>query len=100
MFGTEMKEKKNGEVVIEDIDIKIVRLMIKWIYTGEIEEVELQDQMDLFKAAHKYQVETLKNWCLGKIFATISADNALKMYSFGEIYEEMIKVKALEIIKA
>jgi hypothetical protein len=101
MFGTEMKEKKKGEVVIKDIDIKILRLMIQWIYLGEIEVHELQDKMDLFKAAHKYQVETLKDWCIVEICANISPDNVLRTYDFGESYDETrIKNKALKIMKA
>ena len=101
MFKTEMKEKKNGEVVIEDIDAKILRLMIKWMYTRDIETIDLKDKLDLFKAAHRYQIKSLNSWCMDKIIKKLSHENALSMNDVGDLYDEIqIKKKALGIIRA
>jgi speckle-type POZ protein len=100
MFEIEMKEKKNGELIIEEIDINILRLMIKWIYTREIEVIELQDKMNLYKTAHRYQIESLKNWCIDRICKSIPFNNVLEIYAFAESYEEVqTQKKALEFMK-
>ncbi|XP_057319116.1 speckle-type POZ protein-like isoform X2 [Microplitis mediator] len=60
MFTHEMKEKRDSEVAIPDIEPEIFRKMLEFIYTDEINNLDT-DAADLLEAADKYQLLKLKN---------------------------------------
>jgi speckle-type POZ protein len=101
MFVTPMKERIDGLVEIKDFDANILRLVVKWIYTGDIGSIQFPTQVELFKAAHKYEIESLKNWCVLQICKNMLAENSIEMYEFGKTYEDNnITDQALKIMKS
>ena len=56
---SDMEEGRKGEMFIEDIDEKTLGLVIKFIYTDQLEMVEGQDLQMIFNAADKYDLPRL-----------------------------------------
>ena len=65
MFEHDMTESSSRIVVINDIEPKVFRHLLRFLYTGNAPEVGDDENMvePLFIAADKYQVDTLKDWC-------------------------------------
>ncbi len=98
-----MKEGKEGRVEIIDFDKKTVEQLIKWIYTGEI-EIEKDDfdgVLNLFQAAHKYCMNSLKDYLAFQIVNRhTKPETAIEIFEIGQMYEnEAMIQKATEIIK-
>lgn len=62
MFSQDMKESLSNEVEIEDMDPKIFKELLRYMYTGKVENLKYQPE-DILKAANRYEVEDLKFNC-------------------------------------
>ena len=64
MMQTDMLEKSFGEVNIKDADPEVIKMMIKFMYTGEIDSsAEDETILRLFYLADYYLIEELKRLC-------------------------------------
>ena len=84
MFQAEMKEKKTGQVDIEDLKPEVVSEMLKFIYSWECVSISDsktsdQDVIDLIEAADKYQLEVLKHLCEDSLCTRIKVESSLKV---------------------
>ena len=84
MFQAEMKEKKCGQVDIEDLKPEVVSEMMKFIYSWKCESINDiktsdQDIIDLIEAAEKYQLELLKHLCEDALCTRIKVESSLKV---------------------
>jgi len=91
MFKSDMVEKINGEVNIEDAGVDEVRQMVRYMYTAKIDH-SFTKVKELLVLANKYQVLELVNFCSSKIFESLSEDNALEIGMFGEIHNSDILI--------
>ena len=53
------KEARKGEMFIPDIDEKTLSILIKYVYTDQLEMAEDQDLQMMIHAADKYQLSSL-----------------------------------------
>ena len=95
MFQADMKEKKNQQLEIEDIEPDVVVEMLKWCYTRSCvateENPDLDMVSDLLVASDKYQMVTLKNVCQTLLSSHLKVDNSLKVTIFkGQLLNEII----------
>ena len=84
MFHAEMKEKKSGQVDIEDLKPKVVSELLKFIYSWKCESINDiktsdQDIIDLIEAAEKYQLGLLKHQCEDALCTRIKVESSLKV---------------------
>ncbi|GFY11041.1 TD and POZ domain-containing protein 3 [Trichonephila clavipes] len=63
MFNTNMKEKIQKCVDIQDLEDDTVRRMLMYVYTNEVEGLQWESALKLHFAADKYQIVGLKNEC-------------------------------------
>ena len=86
MFQADLKEKKNQQLEIEDIEPDVVVEMLKWCYTRSCvateEDPDLDMVSDLLVASDKYQIVTLKNVCQSLLSSRLKVDNSLKVTKF------------------
>ena len=61
-----MKEKATGEVNLENLDPRVAKSMVHFMYTGKIPLID-GIAKELLAAADFYQVEQLKNFCEEKL---------------------------------
>jgi len=103
MFQADMKEKKNQQMEIEDIEPDVVVEMLKWCYTRSCvateENPDLDMVSDLLVASDKYQIATLKNVCQTLLSSHLKVDNSLKFLFFGDMYgAQELKNEAMDIV--
>ena len=70
------KEQQENFVQITDHDPKVVKEMLKFIYTGEVPELK-EKAHDLFCIADKYQLERLKQLCEKQLWTDIGVKNVV-----------------------
>ncbi|GBN50503.1 Speckle-type POZ protein [Araneus ventricosus] len=63
MFITDMKEKTNKCVNIDDLDADTVRRMLLFMYTDTLDDLVYESAKNLYFAADKYNIVSLKHKC-------------------------------------
>ncbi|XP_015917662.1 BTB/POZ domain-containing protein 3 [Parasteatoda tepidariorum] len=99
MLENEFCERKNGEVVIEDIEPHIVEMLLMYVYCGKSVLENWLDARDLLCAAHKYQIDPLVNYCARFLESVITINNVCNIYNDACLYSLIsLKEKALKLI--
>lgn len=76
MFDSDMKETSSDSVDIDDLDFDTVNGMLMFLYTDALEEdLGFESALKLYEVADKYQIESLKEKCLGFLGTRISVEN-------------------------
>jgi hypothetical protein len=100
MFTTAMAESRTNEAKIESIEPEIFEYLLRFIYGGKSPENLANVAVELYKAAHYYELERLKNICETELKATLSNKNAPEVYGLASVYElEELKKNSWLIIK-
>jgi hypothetical protein len=99
LFTADMEEAKNNECVITDIEPKIFKYLLHFIY-GEVLPQDLQSVcVKLYEAAH-YEIEELKEICIDEVPQVLSRTNSISMYNGACLYEvEMVKKRSWELVQ-
>ncbi|KAG2458612.1 kelch-like protein 40b [Polypterus senegalus] len=82
MFLSDMEESKKKEIVMEDVEPEIMGLLIKYIYTSEIEITEKNVQ-DIFAAANMFQVPSIFTVCVSFLQKRLGLSNCLAVFRLG-----------------
>lgn len=99
MFETEMKEKRENHVEIEDIEANIFQEFLRYIYTNTINNLNTYAEK-LYKAADKYDLSNLKLICIDELSKSLNVENAIDILSFAdENNETILKEKTMDFIK-
>lgn len=85
MFEHPMKEKVDNEVEIKEIDHRVFRELLRFIYAGRVNEIENVAD-GLLAAADRYSLEGLKVMCEETLFKNLSTLNAVEYLKFAELY--------------
>jgi BTB/POZ domain len=94
----DLKEAQTGKMEIDDFSAEAVEAMLKFMYTGKIEDESIA--MDLHAIAQKYDVELLKQRTEKIILHNLTEDNALDIFGFAHLHNsDKIKRAAFEVIK-
>ena len=76
MFPHDMSD--NNEINIEDLDFSMVSNMVKFIYSGRLEDLAEKSDL-LLAAADKYDIKDLKSLCSQQLAANLSADKVRQL---------------------
>ena len=68
----------NNEINIEDLDFSMVSNMVKFIYSGRLEDLAEKSDL-LLAAADKYDIKDLKSLCSQQLAANLSADKVRQL---------------------
>ena len=91
MLQSDMVERQNGVIMIEDAGVEEVQQMIRYMYTAKIDH-QYSKVKELLVLANKYQVLELVNYCSSRIFESLTEDNALEIGMFGEMHNSEILI--------
>ena len=91
MLQSDMVERQNGVIMIEDAGVEEVQQMIRYMYTAKIDH-QYSKVKELLVLANKYQVLELVNYCSSRIFEGLTEDNALEIGMFGEMHNSEILI--------
>jgi speckle-type POZ protein len=100
MFEHKMLENERSRVEIEDIDGDIMFEILRFIYTGKIQNIEkLADA--LLPAADKYCLERLKVQCEEALCITIDRDNVADTLVLADLHSAtQLRQQAIDFINA
>lgn len=100
MLKTPMKEKVCNEVEIKDISADALKEMLRFMYTGSVENIE-KTAYSVVMAADKYEIEDLKCFFEDYFFENISIQNAINILSLSQRFNmNNLKNYACHYIKA
>ncbi|XP_008552120.1 TD and POZ domain-containing protein 4 [Microplitis demolitor] len=78
MFQSNMKEARENSITIENIEIDVMKEVLKFMYTGETSaEDNYELALKLLDVTDRYQIIKLKNFCESTIFRYLSLNNAI-----------------------
>ena len=87
MFEHDMTEKASGTIEIKDVEPKVFRPLLHYLYTGDAPEVDENGMTEpLFIAADKYQIESLKSWCSSILSKTLSVENTIHFFVLAHLH--------------
>ncbi|GBN88585.1 Speckle-type POZ protein [Araneus ventricosus] len=88
MFQSDMKEKVQDRIVIKDLKPDTVFRMLHFMYTDSLELLLWQTASDLYVAAVKYQIMTLKDKCSSFLKSSLSLSNACEILLLSDLYKD------------
>ncbi|GBL99082.1 Speckle-type POZ protein-like B [Araneus ventricosus] len=87
-FTHDMKENMNGCVDIEDLDSDTVRRMLEFMYTDSLEDLEWENAKNLYFAADKYQILSLRQKCSNFMKNNINPCNCSDVLLLSELHND------------
>ncbi|KAH7280833.1 hypothetical protein KP509_36G016000 [Ceratopteris richardii] len=88
MFDGGYREKDAKDIEIPNINWKVFELMMRFIYTGNV-EVNADVAQDLLRAADQYLLEGLKRLCEHAIAQDLTVENVANVYDLAEAYHAL-----------
>ena len=85
MFASGMKENRVSEIDITDFDGNVIASMLKFMYSGKVEDLDNQAK-ELLVAADKYNVAALKKLCERALAKTVKTENAVDLLIFADLF--------------
>lgn len=85
MFSHEMTENQDGLVKIEDCSSEAIEEFLQYIYSNKLQNFSLS--MELYKLAHKYQINCLKKKCLEHMFFNLNYENVFAIFNLVSFYD-------------
>ncbi|GBM38726.1 Speckle-type POZ protein-like B [Araneus ventricosus] len=98
MFANPMKESRENEVDITDVDVSVLRALLVYMYTGKTSDLTSTSAADLLLAAEKYQLRDLKTVCSHYMMLTVSFQNVWSLLVLGDLLSEDLKSFAVDYI--
>lgn len=83
MFAHEMKEKIDNVVDIEDVDHEVFREMLRFMYAGKVNNIEIH-AYKLLAVADRYSIQGLKNLCEESIGEDLTLGNAVRYLKYAD----------------
>ncbi|GFU79736.1 TD and POZ domain-containing protein 3 [Trichonephila clavipes] len=101
MFTTDMKESMQDYVDVSDLDNDIVRRMLLYMYTNNLEDLHWESAFKLYPAANKYQIVALKKKCAYFLKQNLSPSNVCDVLGLTDMHgDEDFKKAAQDYVLA
>ena len=98
MFSNEMKEKETNEVKIDDVEERVFTEMLRFIYTGQVENSNVI-AADLLSVADKYDLKHLKDFAQLEMMKNFSVETAAKFLILADLHRsELLKEETIKYI--
>ncbi|KFM69151.1 Speckle-type POZ protein, partial [Stegodyphus mimosarum] len=88
MFSCEMAEKKTNVIEITDIEPHIIEIMLQYIYSGQLKNVNMDNAVELYSASDKYQLLDMKAKCCTYFLSSLTIDNVCDMLIIADMYTD------------
>ena len=100
MFRLPLKESQEGRIAVRDINPNILKELLRFMYTGRIEnDCSTEVMMALYKAADKYDVKDLLLFCENHLMNLMTVDNVMGIYDLTQSRpESALAAKACQTI--
>lgn len=81
-----MKETQTGVIQVEDIEPAVLSTLLQYIYTGIVDDFDIEKAIALYPAADKYFLEELKNWCVNIMLENMTVENVCQIAKLAELH--------------
>ncbi|XP_015909800.1 speckle-type POZ protein [Parasteatoda tepidariorum] len=99
MFERDMAEKESGVVKLTDLDADTLTRMLRFIYSGCVEDLNCEIAANLYSAADKYQCLNLKEECASFLKTNLSVANVCDVIYIADMHQdEDLKAAGCEFI--
>ncbi|CAL1293286.1 unnamed protein product [Larinioides sclopetarius] len=88
MFTSDMREKTDECVNIPDLDDDTVRRMLHFLYTDTIEDLQWEGAKDLYFAADKYEIFSLKQKCASFLKHNLQTSNCCDLLLLADMHND------------
>ncbi|XP_054888574.1 kelch-like protein 40a [Poeciliopsis prolifica] len=82
MFLSELEERKKREIVLKDVDPSVMEMILRYLYTSDINLTE-QNVQDIFMVANMYQIPSIFSVCLTYLQEKMVLGNCLSIFKLG-----------------
>ncbi|KAG8191441.1 hypothetical protein JTE90_020693 [Oedothorax gibbosus] len=89
MFEAPMDEKENNVIEITDIELPVVKGLVEFVYTGALCNDDFDFVYDLYYAADKYDVSSLRKTCTDVLLAKLDVENACRVLSLADQHSDV-----------
>jgi len=86
LFSNDYAETKTGHISMEGIDRDTVKILIEYIYTGRLNDLE-SNAVHLLRVANMYDFPLLKKSCEDQLISTVNVENAVDLFVLAEDHE-------------
>lgn len=98
MFEHATEERREGRVEIGDVTYDVLKEMLRFIYTGEVEDLERHAEK-LYEAADKYCIDELKRLCEKVLIKRITIENVCQYLMLFDMFSSTnMKAKCISYI--
>ncbi|ELU05505.1 hypothetical protein CAPTEDRAFT_36834, partial [Capitella teleta] len=100
MFNTELSEKNQSEIVLQEMEASTLELILEYVYTGQVSLCE-ESVQHLLSAANLFQLLALRNGCAAYMIKHVSVSNCIGVYFFARAHNcDQLASKAKELINS
>ncbi|GFS53593.1 speckle-type POZ protein B [Nephila pilipes] len=97
MFASEMKKEIRIIDVLE-VNLDTFRLLLKYVYTDTLPDINWENAIELFKAADKYELSDLRSECFTFIKLKLSLENVCDVIKLLYSHKDDYLQKAVDIL--
>lgn len=99
IFCSEVENKKSVSVVIPNIEPKIFKLFLRFIYGGKVVTKDTKDLVKLVVAGAKYSENSLIKICEESLYSKLTVDNVVGILMTADIVKvETLKKKCMDFV--
>ena len=100
MFKHDMLEKKSNKVKITDVDYLVLKEMLRFIYTGEVENIHSMP-IEILIGADKYDMQGLKRKCEEYLADELTVKDVVSTLRIAAMCNaEHLKARAMNFVKS
>lgn len=81
-FKSDVEESKQKEIVLEDVEPGVMGMILKYLYTSNINVTE-QNVQDIFALANMLQIPSIFTVCVSFLQKRLSLSNCLAIFRLG-----------------
>ncbi|XP_029309853.1 kelch-like protein 40a [Cottoperca gobio] len=82
MFLSDLEESKNREIVLKDVEPGVMGMILRYLYTSDINLTE-QNVQDIFMVANMYQIPSIFSVCVSYLQEKLVLGNCLAIFRLG-----------------
>ncbi|XP_023140301.1 kelch-like protein 40a [Amphiprion ocellaris] len=82
MFLSDLEESKRREIVLKDVEPGVMGMILRYLYTSEINLTE-QNVQDIFMVANMYQIPSIFSVCVSYLQEKLVLGNCLAIFRLG-----------------
>uniref|UniRef100_A0A1A9VA70 Kelch-like protein diablo n=1 Tax=Glossina austeni TaxID=7395 RepID=A0A1A9VA70_GLOAU len=84
MFETDMKERREGVIKVEDVDVPTIKTLVEYMYSGIINLTE-ENVENLLSIADLYQILWVKEQCAQFLKPIVNQKNCFRIRKFADM---------------